>query len=288
MMADHIDQLYQGDNLVHVGYKNITRVSFQLPKMRCDDQLDVIKNGERLNVDAVRTEKAQCDSSKLNTVMSVSDRPVAKPDVLLTESDRRELPDLILPTAPIYSFDEDGEILQRVNTITPSNSEDCGYHSEPSEALYDDTLPCNISDHVSPPLTSTPNKDLRLDVDSWPRIDQSYVVREASETSVTLPSLHPLISEEELQSLPNIDDTPSESFHLNQPGSVPQDDTEVNIKSIPNITIFSEAGRIDTTEAIPKIDFHAASIEMVDDYLEDNFDEHQLSDLCSTVLGETG
>lgn len=273
LMADHVEQLDQVGQLSRLGFKKATHESLKLPQTRYDDRLHLRNNAETFNGDAVEAEKLLRDSSDL---LSASE----KSEVLFGEGDTRELPDLVLPCAPIYRFDEEGEIFQQVNTMTPSSSEDCGYHSGPSEVHYDDAPVCN--DHSNDPLTLSVTPDTEL-VDSWPGIDRLCVVSVDSGASNSSPFI---TSAAELQSFPNIDDTPTDIILMNQSSTLNEDETQVNAKVIPDINVIAETEMM--AETIPKIDFHAASIELVDDYLEDHCPENQLRDLSTTVLGDTG
>ncbi|XP_071519063.1 uncharacterized protein [Panulirus ornatus] len=285
LMADHVDQLGQVAHLRHLDLDNISRVALHKPKMMYGEPgpLDTRDTDGRINGDAVETDDPQLESGKVSAVITIKDRITNENDAMFTEDNESELLGLILPSAPIFSFDEDGDILRRVSLFAPSVARSCDTLSNDTSRHYDDNNDYNDDKRndttrtVADAQETTPQTTGQVDVeDLWRNTDQSFVKKEEDGGAcITVASSHQLITSlVELESLPNIDDTAEE---VTTPG----------VKTMVEINKVPEGAGVAATKVVPRIDFHAASIEVVDDYLEDNLEENQLRDLCSTILGDT-
>ncbi|XP_064097167.1 uncharacterized protein LOC135208668 [Macrobrachium nipponense] len=175
-------------------------------------------------------------------------------------------------TAPLFSFDEDGDILPRERPFTPNNSVESECESTsapPSLGPSDNSVLVNqdLRDH-----SRVVSKEIQIiengSTPSTPKPSSSGrrrkmgVMKSSSSTS-SIDGANP-------QAAPVGGDV------VTTPGG-----TSTN----PQVSIVLEQ----PSTSVPKIDFHAPSIEVVDDYLEGHLDEDsQLRDLYSSLLGDPG
>ncbi|XP_068234958.1 uncharacterized protein [Palaemon carinicauda] len=170
--------------------------------------------------------------------------------------------------APLFSFDEDGDILPRERPFTPNNSvESEGENTSvsPSDGQSDNSVLVNESLEDQSKVAS---KGIKI----------------SENGSLTEPSTpKPSTSRRRKMGMAKSSSTSSSIDGTNP--KVPGDITTEGTTTNPQVNIVLEQ----PSTSVPKIDFHAPSIEVVDDYLEGHLDEgSQLRDLCSSLFGDPG
>lgn len=186
-----------------------------------------------------------------------------------------------LPSAPIYGFDEDGDILAQDCTFTPCSS----VGSEHDVA----TLATRPGDDVGVCGDGTGGNV--LEVSGYNTLDASTFTGSGnSDSDIWL-----------------IDEVPGETGEsrsdvlLHRDHNVsrgPQEDEsamaeqrkshhEDNRVVVPKVEVV-EPKTSTSVKTVPKIDLHASSIEIVEDYLEEDLSDAQLRDFCSMVVSNPG
>lgn len=176
-----------------------------------------------------------------------------------------ELPSLELPCAPIYSFDEEGDILQCVETPTFTDKEPC---SDSAPSRNEEVEECPVSPYGTPDMECT-----QTQMEGWK--ESNAIGAEESHEGIPDASScsHPILASVGAaeESVPHIDVAQKDAH-----GSPPV--------VLPEVTVVS-----DSMPVTPKIKFHAGSVEVEDDYLEGHLEEdNHLRDFCATLLGECG
>ena len=232
LMADQVHQL------PHLGLSTFQDLPLRQPSVRITDQESLYTK----ELDEGPTKEQDPEEEPLTNSSKGKDLP--------NEGD--EVKPLELLCAPIYSFDEDGDILQCIETTpfteTPSDAQ------KPKEST---ATPYDTLDIESTQMTS-------LDV----LTEQNNGIQTKEEGNEDASSCsHPILA-----SVGTAEE------------AVPHIDTP---KDTPEPVVPSVARASNPLTVTPKIKLHAGSVEVEDDYLEGHLDqEHHLRDFYATLLGE--
>lgn len=191
-----------------------------------------------------------------------------------------------LSSAPIYAFDEDGDILPQSHPFTPHNSVGSALDMSPSTTqpgnnVYGgsegEDVEGNVFDTPGDSQDAAPSFAGGVDErEIWLIDDESGIADDAKPPTSPLrrrPS--PLEGEKEV-------------FGTKEPAEDPQDQKEQEREEEEGVEDGLKMGTSARAKGVPTIDLHAASIEVVEDYLEDNTGDDQLRDCCSMVVSHPG
>lgn len=208
------------------------------------------------------------------------------------EQDRR-LPKMELPCAPIYSFDEDGDILQRVET---PNLPDVNRNFPRGEETHEATQGSFTDNSETSTDTDAPGRPTERAPDVEETEGKSSVsscsaargeTREASlcqkkqveeEEKDARTCSHPILAsvgaaEETVPDIDLAEQTDTRDMHASP---------ETHAVMLPEVKV-SEGLKV-----TPKINLHASSVEVEDDYLESHLEDDHLRDLCASLMAECG
>ncbi|KAK8380530.1 hypothetical protein O3P69_016843 [Scylla paramamosain] len=264
LMAD------QAHQLPHLGLDSLPNLPLRQASVTTNDQAPCPESDE-----------ATGGAADLQDPEMEAQRDAATPRLLPDEGKdlhdgREELPALELPCAPIYSFDEDGDILQCVETQTPGDKE--GHFpttatGRPSEVpARSDAAEGEAGEVGLVAPCGTPNMEFTQATpeETW----KETVPEENSDINAT-------------EEAPGVPDASSCSHPIlasvgTAEDTVPHIDVAPKDTHDPAAVILPEV-----TMVTPKIKLHAGSVEVEEDYLEGHLDEdHHLRDFCATLLGE--
>lgn len=278
LMAD------QAHQLPHLGLDSFPNLPLRQDSVRINDQqsLFVRELDERVKGSAAESQDPEMESQE-----EVEAQTDASTTRLLPQDEKNlpdrgdELPSLELPCAPIYSFDEDGDILQCVETPTSAGKEehftDSATCKRPSDTPggSDEAEECPVTPYGTPDMECTQTTSTEAWKEALPGENNEIQAAEEAPKEVSDASTcsHPILASVGAaeETVPHIDVTPKDTH---EPTPV----------ILPEVTVVS-----DVLPVTPKIKFQAGSVEMEDDYLEGHLDEeHHLRDFCATLLGECG
>ena len=267
LMAD------QAHQLPHLGLDSVPNLPLRQASPNTNDK-----------VPCPESDEATGGSADSQDPEAEAQRDAATPCLLPDEEkdlsdEREELPSLELPCAPIYSFDEEGDILQCVETPTPGDKE--GHFpatatGKPSDSLGRSAV-AEIEADEEGPVTHFGTPDMECTQTTTEATWKETVPEENSDINAKEEEAPPVsdastCSHPILASVGTAEDT------------VPHIDVAAKDTHDPASVILPEV-----TMVTPKIKLHAGSVEVEEDYLEGHLDEdHHLRDFCATLLGECG
>lgn len=237
-----------------------------------------------------RDDKAMRDTQQ-KTHANSSQLPDAE-DKKEEERDPR-LPKMDLPCAPIYSFDEDGDILQCAETPNlPDVNRNFPHGEETHEATQGSfTDKSETSTHSAAPERPS---EKALDVEETEgRKSVTSCSAARGETQEASPCQEKQVEEGEKdarkcshpilasvgaaeETVPDIDLAEQIDTHDMH------DSPETRAVLLPEVRV---SGSLKVT---PKINLHASSVEVEDDYLESHLEDDHLRDLCASLMAECG
>ncbi|XP_069992673.1 uncharacterized protein [Penaeus vannamei] len=191
-----------------------------------------------------------------------------------------------LSSAPLYAFDEDGDILPQSHPFTPHNSVGSAFDMSPSTPQPGGTEGDDIDDGANVFDTPGDSQDAApsfaggvAEKEIWLIDDENGIADDARPPAPPLrrrPSS--LEEEQEVFGVKGLAEDPQEAEGLKEQEKEEKEEVEDGLKM----------GTSARAKGVPTIDLHAASIEVVEDYLEDDTGDDRLRDCCSMVVSHPG
>lgn len=191
-----------------------------------------------------------------------------------------------LSSAPLYAFDEDGDILPQSHPFTPHNSVGSAFDMSPTTPQPGGTEGDDVDDGANVFDTPGDSQDAApsfaggvAEKEIWLIDDENGITDDARPPAPPLrrrPSS--LEEEQEVFGVKGLAEDPQEAEGLKEQEKEENKGVEDGLKM----------GTSARAKGVPTIDLHAASIEVVEDYLEDDTGDDRLRDCCSMVVSHPG
>lgn len=194
-----------------------------------------------------------------------------------------------LSSAPIYAFDEDGDILPQSHPFTPHNSVGSAHDMSPSTTQSVDSID-NIGGTKGEDVESeghvfdTPGDSQDAAPTFAGGVDEKEIWLIDDENGIAGDSKPPASPR------PASEDEDNEVFGGKGVAQLPQNDgtQKEGGKERKEGVLGLEKRTSARAKTVPTIDLHAASIEVVEDYLEDDTSDLRLQGCCSMVVSHPG